>query len=137
MVDGDDKFNPFAEEKDKSEKAEKDKPWWTEMMRELALTGMATFFMTEDSVRGYIKDLKLPKEIVALLLDSVSKKKDDFYGLMAKEVGRMMAKIDITSEVSRFLEKHHIHVEAKFSFEPKKNTPATSDKTNEGPKNAS
>jgi hypothetical protein len=96
-----------------------DKPWWTEMMRELALSGMATFFMTEDSVRKHLKELKLPKELGALILDSVSKKKDDVYGMLAKEFGKMLSKIDVTQEVSKFLEQHRIHVEARFSFEPK------------------
>ncbi len=88
-------------------------------MRELALGGLATYFMTEDAVKGYLKEMKLPKEVVALLLDGMSKKKDDFYGLLVKEFGRVLAKVDITQEVSKFLEMHHINVQAKFSFEPK------------------
>jgi hypothetical protein len=124
-------FEDLKEDRERDDKTEK--PWWTELMREVALTGMATFFMTEDSVRSYLKELKLPKELGALLLDSVSRKKDDFYGLLAKEVGKMVSKIDVSAEVSRFLEKHKIHVEAKFSFEPKTgkdvNTEVTKDES--------
>ena len=96
-----------------------DKRSWSEMMRELTVTGLAAFFMTEDSVRGYLKEKKLPKELVSLFIDSFAKKKDDFYGIFAKELGKVLAKIDISREVSRFLEKHKIHFEAKISFEPK------------------
>ena len=92
---------------------------WSEMMREMALSGLATFFMTEDTVRSYLKDMKLPKELVALLMDGASKKKDDFYGLMVKEFGKVLAKVDISREVGKFLENHRISVEAKVSFEPK------------------
>ena len=98
----------------------KEKPWFGEMMKELTLTGLATLFMTEDSVRSYLKEKKLPKELVGLVLDSISKKKDDFYGLLANEFGRVLAKIDLTQEMSKFLEKHSVSVEAKISFEPKK-----------------
>ena len=36
-----------------------EKPWWSEVMKEMTLTGLATIFMTEDSVRSYLKDKKL------------------------------------------------------------------------------
>jgi hypothetical protein len=108
-----------------------DKPKWSKSLQELALSGLATLFMTEDAVRGYLKELKLPKELVALLLDGVSKKKDDFYGLLVKEFGRVLNKVDISKEVSKFLEQHHLHLEAKVSFEPKSKT-AVSRTTEEG-----
>lgn len=96
-----------------------DKPKWAEMMRGLAMSGLATYFMTEDAVKGYLKEMKLPKELASALLEGASKKKDDFYGLMVKEFGKVLSKIDVSQEVSKFLENHRISVEAKFSFEPK------------------
>lgn len=96
-----------------------DKRWWTELVRDLTATGLATIFMTEDSVRNYLKEKKLPKELIAPLLDGFTKKKDDFYAIVGKEVGRVLAKVDISKEVGKFLEKHKIHFEAKVSFEPK------------------
>jgi len=90
------------------------KPWLSEMMKELTLTGLATVFMTEDSVRSYLKDKKLPKELVSLLLDGIGKKKDDFYGLLAKEFGRVLSKIDLTQEMSKFMEKHKMNVQISF-----------------------
>ncbi len=97
-----------------------EKKRWSEVMRELALGGLATYFVTEDAIRGYLKEMKLPKEVVSVLLDGISKKKDDFYGLLVKEFGRVLSKVDISQEVSKFLEHHRIHVEAKVSFEAKK-----------------
>lgn len=90
-----------------------------EMMKDIALGGLATYFMTEDAIRGYLKELKLPKELVGQMLDGASKKKDDFYGLLVKEFGKMLSKVDLTKEISRFMETHHINVSAKVSFEPK------------------
>jgi hypothetical protein len=92
---------------------------WSEVMKELTLTGLATVFMTEDSVRNYLKDKKLPKELANLVLESIGKKKDDFYGLLAKEFGRVLSRVDISKEVSRFLEQHSVHLEAKVSFTKK------------------
>lgn len=94
-----------------------DKPWWQEIARELTLTGLATFFMTEDSIRGYLREKKFPKELMGLFLDGVNRKKEDFYGLLAKEFGRVLSKIDMSRELERFLERHKIHFEAKIAFE--------------------
>lgn len=105
---------------DKELESEKDRGKITEVVRDLALSGLATYFMTEDAVRGYLKEMKLPKELVGLAVDGISKKKDDFYGLMVKEFGKVLAKVDVSKEISKFLENHNISVEAKVSFEPKK-----------------
>lgn len=91
-----------------------DKPWWSEMMKELTLTGLATVFMTEDSIRSYLKEKKLPKELVGLVLESIGKKKDDFYGLLAKEFGRVLGKIDLSQEITKFMEKHKVNVQISF-----------------------
>lgn len=91
-----------------------DKPWWSEMMKELTLTGLATVFMTEDSVRSYLKDKKLPKELVGLVLENIGKKKEDFYGLLAKEFGRVLSKIDLSKEITKFMEKHKVNVQISF-----------------------
>lgn len=96
-----------------------DKRRLSEMMRELALSGLATYFMTEDAVKGYVKEMKLPKELVGVLLDGAGKKKDEMLGLMVKEFGKILAKVDVTTEVSKFLESHQITVQAKVGFEPK------------------
>lgn len=107
----------MADEKDKPEESKG--AWWSEMARDITATGLATLFMTEDSVRSLLKEKKMPKELLAPLLEGFGKKKDDFYGLVAKEVGRVLSKIDISQEVGKFLEKHKVHLEAKVSFEPK------------------
>ena len=95
------------------------KPWWSEMMKELTLTGLATVFMTEDSVRNYLREKKLPKELVSLVLESISKKKDDFYGLLAKEFGRVLSKIDLSQEIAKFMEQHRVHIDISFESKEK------------------
>lgn len=109
----------MSEKKEEEKVASDDKRWWSEMVREFSLTGLAAFFMTEDSIRSYLKDLKLPKELVSILIENIGKKKDDFYSLLAKEFGHVISKVDLGKELSRFLERHRIHLEAKLSFEPK------------------
>lgn len=118
-------------EKDEYRGSTDDRPRLTEMMREIALGGLATYFMTEEAVKGYLKELKLPKELAGLILDSFSKKKDDFYGLLVKEFGKVLSKVDVSKEVSKFLESHRVNV--KVSFEPMEPKPSeTATATREG-----
>jgi hypothetical protein len=111
---------PFSSEPESSSPASGEKPWWSEIMKDITLTGLATIFMTEDSVRTFLKEKNLPKDLASLFLDGISKKKNDVYELVAKEFGKVLSKIDVTQEVGRFLEHHRVHLEAKVSFERKK-----------------
>ena len=99
-----------------SEESLKEKPWWSELMKEVTLTGLATVFMTEEGVRGYLKDKKLPKELVTLLMEGFNKKKDNFYEMCTREFGKVLGKIDLTREFQKFLETHDVHIEGKLSF---------------------
>lgn len=96
-----------------------EKPWWTEVMREMALSGLATVFMTEDMIRNQLKDLKLPKELIGMILENVGKKKEDLYATFAREFGKVLSKLDLSSEMTRFLENHDVTVEMKVSFQSK------------------
>jgi len=96
-----------------------DKGGIRDTLRDVALSGLAAIFMGEDAVRKYVKELKLPKELVGILLENISKKKDDFYGLLAKEVGQVMSKVDLGKEISNFLRQHRIDMQLKVSFESK------------------
>lgn len=110
----------MEDEKDESS----DKPWWSEAVKDLTSAGLATLFMTEESVRSYLREKKLPKEMVGLFLDNMNRRKDDLYKIVGKEVGSFLSKVDLNKEVSRFLENHRIHFEGKVAFEPKDSKPS-------------
>lgn len=96
-----------------------ERSWWVDAVKDLTSAGLATIFMTEESVRGYLREKKLPKEMVGLLLDNMNRRKDDLYKIIGKEVGAFLSKTDLSRELGKFLESHRIHVEGKISFEPR------------------
>ena len=98
---------------------EKDKPWWTEVVKDVTAAGLATIFMTEEGVRGYLKEKKLPKELVSLFMEGFSRKKDGLYEMLTKEFGKVIAKTDINKELQKFLENHEVDIHAKVSFKKK------------------
>lgn len=104
------------------DKTQEGKPWWTEAVKDLTSAGLATFFMTEDSIRTYLKEKKLPKELIAAFLDGVSRKRDDLYSSVTNEMTRMLSRVDLTREVTRFLEAHSLKIDARIQFEKKGGT---------------
>ena len=100
----------------KGKEDESSKPWWQEAVKEMTLNSLATLFMTEDSIRTMLREKKFPKEMMGTLLEGVGKKKDDFYGLLVKEVGKVFAKVDLSKEFAKFLETHEVEVSAKLKF---------------------
>ena len=107
-----------------------DKPWWAEVVKEVTSVGLGTFFMTEEAVRSYIKEKKLPKELISALLDGVAKKKEDFSSMLSKELARWLSKVDISRELDRFFETHRVKLDASLTFEPRK-TQSTEKKGND------
>lgn len=101
------------------EKDDKEKPWWSEVVKDVTLTGLATIFMTEEGVRNYLKEKKLPKEMVGQLIEGFGKKKDGFYEMLTREFGKMLSKVDLSKELEKFLENHEISVQAKVNFSKK------------------
>lgn len=103
-------------QQEKDLELEKDKPWWSEVFKDVTAAGLATLFMTEEGIRGALRDKKLPKEIAALLLEGLSKKKDNLYEMLVKEFGKMLSKIDLQKELQKFLENHEMDIQAKVKF---------------------
>lgn len=96
--------------KEPKDKSESEKSWWTEAVKDLTSAGMATYFMTEESIRNYLKEKKFPKEVVGDLLENMGRRKEDAYRAVGKEIGSFLAKL---------LDSHSIKFEGKVSFEPK------------------
>jgi hypothetical protein len=44
------------------------------------------------------------------------------YKVFGKEIGAFLSKVDLSKEVSKFLETHRVSFEGKVSFEPKDKT---------------
>ena len=98
---------------------EKEKPWWSEVVKDVTAAGLATLFMTEEGVRGYLREKKLPKELAGLFLDGLTKKKDVLYEMLTREFGKVLSKADINKEFQKFLESHELDIQAKVSFKKK------------------
>lgn len=110
--------------------------------RILAL-GLGAYFMTEDAVRRYVKDAKIPRDIARSITQNATKGKDELYGFVARELSTFLRQMDIQEEMHRFVGKHKIRISAEVEFVPRPeaagseesaSAPASGDEsTREGP----
>jgi hypothetical protein len=89
-------------------------------LKKVFTAGVTAAFMTEESVRAYLAELKLPKEILSLLLQQANKSKEEITQRVSKELTGMLQKIDLVSEFSKFAETHKFKISAEIEIEKKK-----------------
>jgi hypothetical protein len=86
----------------------------TDTIKKLFAVGVGAAFMTEESIRGQLKELKLPKDLLNVLLQGAAKSKEELTSRVGKELIGIFSKIDFVSEASRFVENHKFRVSAEI-----------------------
>src|SRR5690606_20893837 len=93
-----------------------------DVLKKLISAGIGAAFMTEESVRHYLGELKLPKDVLNMLLQGAQKSKDEMMNRVGNEVIKIIHKIDFVKEASRFVEEHKFRISAEIDVvkkEPK------------------
>ena len=54
-----------------------DSPKWAEVLKKVVGVGLGAAFMTEEHVRSYLGDFKVPKDVVQMILQGASKSKEE------------------------------------------------------------
>ena len=88
-------------------------------MKKIVLTGVGTIFLTEETVRSYLGELKLPKEMWSGFIENAAKTKQEFLTNFAKESAQVLSRIDIAAEARKFLEGHRIKISVEVDFDKK------------------
>lgn len=96
-----------------------------EALKKVITVGIGAAFMTEESIRNYLGEMKMPKEVVNTLLQSANKSKEELMTKVGNEVVKILSKIDFVKEASRFVEEHKFKIKAEVEV-VKKDPPAGS-----------
>lgn len=106
--------------KDSGDKDDKKDGMLGDAFKKVFSVGVSAAFMTEEGIRKYLGDIKLPKEILEALLAGASKSKEEITGRVAKEINGIISKIDWVQELSKFAETHKFKIKAEIEIEKKK-----------------
>lgn len=110
---------------------DKDKKNIADIFKKVINTGVSAAFMTEDTVKGIIQDLPLPKEMVNGLLQNAKNTKEEFVSSVKTELKSYLDRIDVSKEIDRVLENYDLEITANIKFNKKKKTASRAKKTKE------
>lgn len=111
-----------AEDESKEPKIE---PKISDALKKLFAAGVSGALMSEEVIRTYLADVKLPKEMLQLVIQGAQKSKDEITGRVSKEIVGLIDKIDIVKEVSKFAETHKFKINAEIEIIKKDDKPKT------------
>ena len=90
-----------------------------EAFRKVFTAGVGAAFLTEEMIRGYLAEVKLPKEILNNLLQNAARSKEQLMDRAGNEIATLIRKIDIVKEASRFAETHKFKITAEIEITKK------------------
>ncbi|GIW71313.1 MAG: hypothetical protein KatS3mg102_0855 [Planctomycetota bacterium] len=88
----------------------------SELMKKALLAGIGAVFMTEESVRGYVREARLPREIARLIIDNTQAAKEQFFRYLARELSELVRRSDLPAALLAFFREHTIEVHASIRF---------------------
>jgi hypothetical protein len=94
------------------------------LTRKILTLGLGAYFLTEDTVRRYVKEMKIPRDVARGIVNNATKGKDELYALLARELSGFLKQMDVQAEVDRFVRSHKIRINAEIEFVPRPGTGA-------------
>lgn len=102
---------------DEEESTKKSSGSMTDLAKKVLLTGLGAIFMTEEGIRKTLGDLKVPKDAMGYVLDTMRKHKDEILSTVAGELGRFLSKVKVHEELRKALSGLQVHLDAKLTFD--------------------
>ena len=91
----------------------------SEGFKKILTSGISAVLMSEDGVRQYLQDLKLPKDAIGSLIKGVTKSKEEIVARVGNEFSKLVEKIDLIEEMTKFLRENKIKISAEIEFSKK------------------
>ena len=95
------------------EESEK-KKFIPESVKKILAMGMGAAFLTEETLRSVLGDVKLPGDVVGKLLEGANRSKEEIIERVGDEMASIIKKIDFVKEASRFVEDHKFKISAEI-----------------------
>ncbi len=94
-----------------------------DLTKRILTLGLGAYFLTEDTVRRYVKDAKLPRDVAKSITQNAVKGKDELYGFVARELSNFLEKMDLQDELGKFVQNHKVKIKAEIEFIPRQASP--------------
>lgn len=92
-----------------------------DLLKKAITVGIGAAFLTEESIRSLVGEMKLPKELVANLLSQANSTRSEFLGKFSQEImERIQSKINPVDLITEVLRKNDFELTVKIKVTPKK-----------------
>lgn len=85
-------------------------------VRRALLGGLSAVLTTEEGIRNLVGELRLPKDVIALLTQQAERSRKEAFRMAADEVGRFLAGVDVARVVRKALVGMKVEVKAELRF---------------------
>jgi hypothetical protein len=89
-----------------------------DMLRKAMVAGLGAVFMTEEGIRAYVKDLKLPKDVMGFVVGQAGRSKDELFRVIGEELRRFFESEVLHRELARLLSQVTIEINAQVRLRP-------------------
>jgi hypothetical protein len=91
-----------------------------ELMKKVLTVGVGALFLTEESLRALVSEFKLPKELLAAILESANKMKGDFLKNLSSDLmSQMMNHVDLSKLIKELVEQNEIEMNVRINLKAK------------------
>jgi hypothetical protein len=91
---------------------------FSDLIRRAVVAGAGALFMTEEGIRSFLSDLKLPKEAVQFVVNQVAKTKEDLFNVLSRELREFLESTNLADEVQRVLASTSLEISTTVRFVP-------------------
>jgi len=91
-----------------------------DLVKKVLTVGVGAAFLTEESLRALVSEIKLPKELISGILESANKSKNEFLSKMGTEVvDRVTARVEPDQLIREIIEKNELEFSIRLRFHPR------------------
>ena len=97
-----------------------------DILKKVVSTGVSAAFMTEDTVKGIINELPLPKEFLTGLLENAKNTRNEFITSIKKEMKDYLQGINLSNELEKIAENYDFEINATVRLKKKESVDVSS-----------
>ncbi|RLB59343.1 MAG: hypothetical protein DRI34_02210 [Deltaproteobacteria bacterium] len=90
-----------------------------DVVRRALVAGAGALFMTEEGIRSFLGEMKLPKEAINFVLGQVARTKQDLFRVLGQELRGFLENIDLVEQARQLLSSLDVNIEATIRITPR------------------
>jgi hypothetical protein len=105
-------------EKNNEESNHSKKTDWaiSDLVKKAIVSGLGSVFMTEEGIRSYLSEIKLPKEAAQFILGQVTKTKEEMFKVVTAEIRSFLDEIQFDEVLKKLLTGISLELSTKVRF---------------------